>query len=180
MPARAATLVQVWLDVSEAEAALLVPRATDAGALASALVSEPQTRRWATAEEVSTATEWLAAAARKLNEPALGEALTEESHVLRAEWRFPEAPLVRLYRDSDLVAIADYLPSSASAHWFLRWEGDDDRAHPAEFPIMLLAGHVPEEADEDESMRATILDEAIGAAAAELTGRVVRLDPRDA
>ena len=75
---------------------------------------------------------------------------------------------------------ADYLPASASAHWFLRWTGNPQPAHrPSDLPLLSLVSQVPEEAEEDARMRAAVLDAAAEAAASELTGRPARLTLHD-
>jgi hypothetical protein len=180
-PRRATTLVKASLELADPEAAILQPRVAAKGSLIEALVGRPRVSTWATTEEAEAANHWLAAAAAELNEPAIAQGIASEIHELSAEWCWPDAPLVALRLNSELVALADYLPASASAHWFLRWTADTPRARPAtELPIMSLAGHVPEEAEEDETMLAAVLDAAIGAATAELTGRVVDGELRDA
>ncbi len=104
-----------------------------------------------------------------------------ETHELSAEWCWPDKPLVVVRLDSEPAAAVDYLPASASAHWFLKWTAEVSRAQLGdELPIIALASHVPEEAEEDENLRAAILDAALAAAAAQLTGRVVDVEPHDA
>jgi hypothetical protein len=179
---RKVTLADVWLDLTPASAASLEPRLASRDDLIAALVGAPRTRRWATAEELAAVRAWLESAALDLNDRAIVQSLNAETHELTAEWVWPDKPLVHLYLDSEPVAFVDYLPASASAHWFLRWAGEDvHRARgAADLPIITLAGHVPEEAEREESMLATALDEALSATAAELTGRVVRIETSDA
>jgi hypothetical protein len=179
---RASRLASVWLDLADDQARALAARVAGADDLTSALVTQRPARLWATSSELATTTQWLEDAAAVLDQPPLRSALHTETHELTAQWRWPDHPLVHVHLDSQTVAAVDYLPASATAHWHLRWLDDQVlRAHPANaLAIMPLAGHVPEEADADSAMLAFVLDEAAAAVAAELTGRVVRLDFDDA
>jgi hypothetical protein len=106
--------------------------------------------------------------------PSIGNA------VLRANWCWPDRPLMRVLIDDRELAVADYLPASAAAHWFLRWRsGDVAPEGPELLPLMPLATHVPEEVDGDESMRAVALDTVLEAVASRLTGRAESIESRD-
>ena len=178
--ARATDLAQASLELTAADRARLLPRVASAPALVTVLFNEPHAQ-WATLEEVEAASTWLGAAATELNEPPLATSLVEDRHDVTADWHGPAHPLVDVRLDGVTIAKVDYLEASASAHWFLRWCGDPSAAHgPVELPLMPLATHVPEEAEEDADIRAAILDAAVEAAANELTGRPVRLQLRDA
>jgi hypothetical protein len=97
-----------------------------------------------------------------------------------AEWRWPEVPLARVRVDDREVAVVDYLPASAAAHWYLRWTSSDCGADgPDVLPLMALVTRVPEEVDGDDDMRANVLDTALEAVANRLAGRVVGIDPHD-
>ena len=106
--------------------------------------------------------------------PSLGRA------VLRADWCWPEQPLVRVLVEDCEAAVADYLPASATAHWFLRWRSGTIAAEGPELvPLMSLATHVPEEVDGDETLRVVVLDTVLEAVASRLTGRAETIEPRD-
>lgn len=99
---------------------------------------------------------------------------------ITAEWCWPEVPLARVRVDDLEVAVLDYLPASAAAHWYLRWVSGDIGADGPDFlPLISLVTRVPEEVDGDDDMRATVLDTALEAVANRLAGRVVRVAPYD-
>jgi hypothetical protein len=179
-PARAGTVIEVSLNFTEPELASLGPRAASAPPLVAEFLSGSTSPRWATAAEVSAAREWLGAAAAGVNQRATAASLVERPRGLVAEWRWPDHPLIEVRLDGEPIAVVDYLPASASIHWFLHWTGGTSAAHgSAELPLLPLATRVPEEAEEDVGTRMTVLDTAIEAAANELTGRVIRLELRD-
>jgi hypothetical protein len=125
---------------------------------------------------------WLKAAARESKDPLIVNGLISQARDLTAEWRWPDHPVVDVRLTGAVIAVVDYLPASASAHWFLRWTGGESRGAlgGAPLPLTPLATRVPEEADEDAGMRTFVLDTAVEAAANQLTGRAVRLELRDA
>jgi hypothetical protein len=101
-------------------------------------------------------------------------------HRIVADWLWPDRPLVRVRVDDQEVATVDYLPASATAHWFLKWTSNElvvEESNP--LPLMPLVAMVPEEVDGDESIRAVVLDTALEAVANRLTGRAARIEPRD-
>src|SRR5665213_69367 len=76
---------------------------------------------------------------------------------ISAEWCWPEVPLARVRVDDREVAVVDYLPASAAAHWYLRWASRDIGADgPDVLPLISLVTRVPEEVDGDDDMRATV------------------------
>ncbi len=76
--------------------------------------------------------------------------------------------------------MVDYLPASASAHWYLRWASRDIGADgPDILPLISLVTREPEEVDGDDDMRATVLDTALEAVTNRLAGQVVRIAPYD-
>jgi hypothetical protein len=99
---------------------------------------------------------------------------------ISAKWCWPEVPLARVRVDDREVAVVDYLPASAAAHWYLRWASRDTGAEgPDVLPLISLVTRVPEEVDGDDDMRATVLDTALEAVANRLAGCVVRIAPYD-
>jgi hypothetical protein len=117
-----------------------------------------------------------------LNEPAIVSGLISQARDVTAEWHWPDHPLVDVRLAGASIAVVDYFPASASAHWFLRWTGGESHGAlgGAQLPLTPLATRVPEEVDADAGMRALVLDTAAEAAASQLTGRAVRLELRDA
>jgi hypothetical protein len=177
---RAATILEVSLNLTGADAARLAARSAGAPPIVMALLAHPGTARWVTREELDTAVAWLRSVANGLNESAIVNSLREDAHEVTAVWRWPDHPLVEVFLDDSAIAVVDYLPASASAHWYLRWTGDPRPAHGLnDLPLLPLATRVPEEAEEDSAMRAAVLDAAIEAAANKLTGRTARLALRD-
>lgn len=115
-----------------------------------------------------------------LNEGSSSNLGTIVARCISAEWRWPEVPPARVRVDDREVAVVDYLPASAAAHWYLRWASDDIAAGgPDVLPLISLVTRVPEEVDGDDDIRATVLDTALEAAANRLAGRVVRIAPYD-
>jgi hypothetical protein len=177
---RVATLLEVSLNLTEPDTALLVPRSANAPALVTALLDTPASAQWASGEESLAAAEWIDHAARELNKSAIARSIAEVPHELSAEWQWPDQPLTRVCLDGSEIATADYFPASASAHWYLRWTGEAIASRSStELPLIALATRVPEEAEEDAAIRKAILDVAIQAAANELTGRPSRLELAD-
>ena len=99
---------------------------------------------------------------------------------LMAEWRFPESPLIPLDLGNQRLAVVDYSPASASAHWFLRWSDPLLASAHAEVAITTLAGQVPEDADTDEALRIAVLDAALLALISALGGTLSNPRPTDA
>ncbi len=98
-------------------------------------------------------------------------------HRLSAAWRFPTSPLVEIRLDDRVLASVDYLPASASAHWFLTMR-DADSESPIAVPA--LASRVPEEVDSDAALQRSVLDESALSAASRLLGRPLDLTFHDA
>lgn len=97
-----------------------------------------------------------------------------------ADWCWPDKPLVRVRVDGEEVATVDYLPASATAHWFLRWTSQTLAVEgPELLPLVPLVAVVPEEADSDDGFRAAVLDVAIEAVASRLTGSAANVEPHD-
>jgi hypothetical protein len=104
----------------------------------------------------------------------------DDVHRIVADWLWPDRPLVRVRVDYQEVATVDYLPASATAHWFLKWTSNELVVEdPNPLPLMPLVAMVPEEVDGDENIRAAVLDTALEAVANRLTGSAARIEPRD-
>jgi hypothetical protein len=179
--ARTAEIAKVRLGLTKADRTALEPWIATAPPLIASLLEDPGSLQWGTQEETDSASRWLAEAAGELDDPTVATSLVLGAHEITAEWRWPTHPLVQVHLDATRVAVVDYLEGSASSHWFLRWTGEPAGPHgAAELPLLPLATHVPEEAEEEAGMRAVILDAAVEAAVNKLTGRAVRLQLRDA
>lgn len=174
---RAATLHEVALRLDDVQPASMAPRSADAPPLVSDVLARPAATHWGTDDELSEASAWFLETGTILNQPAIETCLSAHSHELRADWRWPDRPLVEVRLDGTVIASVDYLPASASAHWFVRWENPSvSRAGAELLPLIPLAARVPEEAEEDEGTRLLVLDAAVEATATGLTGRPV-VDP---
>jgi hypothetical protein len=115
-----------------------------------------------------------------LHEVSTASPRGEDACRIVADWLWPDRPLVRVRVDDQEVATVDYLPASATAHWFLKWTSNELVVEdPNPLPLMPLVAMVPEEVDGDENIRAAVLDTALEAVANRLTGGAARIEPRD-
>jgi hypothetical protein len=106
--------------------------------------------------------------------------LDDHSGSIVADWRWPDKPLVRVCHEGRELAVVDYLPASAATHWFLKWTAQDvPQEGPSELALTSLVTRVPEEVDGDESLRAVVLDTALEAVIARLSGRPATIEPGD-
>jgi hypothetical protein len=85
-----------------------------------------------------------------------------DHRALEARWQFPASPLIVLELDGRPFATVDYSEASASSHWALRL-----RVAGREIAIALpsLAVWIPEELDDDVTLRVVALDHALAAGA---------------
>jgi hypothetical protein len=94
---------------------------------------------------------------------------------LIAYWEFPASPPIRIERDGTTIAGINYLPASASYHWYLALSGAEDLGADG-VPLTALVSRVPEEVDADRDLCAATLGAALEAILTAMLGRPVPVE----